>query len=134
MASIESIKTDVSKEVEGVWVNYGSGIKLLIARARNSKYQDVLRELIDPLKKGIREDSVKITDLEDVLLRVRARTILLGWKNIEAADGSEIVYSHEAAEKFFKDPELRDFYIFVVTVSESADRYKKELVEAAEKN
>lgn len=134
MASIESIKTDSTKEINGVWVDYSLGIRLKIARARNPQYQEVLRTLIEPLKKDIREEKTEIEDLAKVLLMVRARTILLDWENIEDKDNNVIQYSPAKAEEFFRDSELKDFYEFVVAVSENADQFKKDLVEDSEKN
>ena len=74
MANIESIKTDLQKEVEGVWVNF-VGIDLLIARARNSKYQEVLKKLVNPVRKDIREDKLEIEDFNKILDEVRAKTV-----------------------------------------------------------
>lgn len=134
MANINSIKTDLQKETDGVWMPYSLDIAVKVARARNSKYQEVLRARIDPLKKGIREESISMDELNELLLEVRAETILLDWKNIEDENDKAIPYSVEQAIKFFKDPELKDFYNFVVTISESSERYKKDLVKEAEKN
>ena len=67
-------------------------------------------------------------------MEVRAKTILLDWKNIEDANGNIIPYSSEKAAEFFKDPELKDFYDFVVAISENANQYKKDLIESSEKN
>jgi len=134
MANIESIKTDVKKEEGGVWVDFAEGIKLKIARARNPKYQELLRNLVEPKKKDIRGDKLTIEQLSDVLLEVRAHTVLLDWKNIEDNNGATIPYSPDKAMEFFRDPELKDFHTFVVAISENADQYKKDLVKDSEKN
>jgi len=134
MASIESIKTDTKKENEGVWADFAEGIELKIARARNSKYAELLRTLVGPVKKDIRNDKLSIKDFAAILLEVRAKTVLLDWRNIEDAEGKTVPYSPEKAMEYFKDPELKDFYNFVVAVSENADQYTKDLVEEAGKN
>ena len=133
MADINSIKTSVDKEENGVWVDFAEGIQLKIARARNPKYQEVLRNLIEPHKKDIRDDKLELEDIEVILLEIRAKTILLDWKNIEE-DGKAVPYSVAKAMEYFKDPELKDFYVFVVTISENADQYKKDLIKDSEKN
>lgn len=134
MANIESIKTDVKKEESGVWVDFAEGIELKIARARNPKYQELLRNLVEPKKKDIRDDKLTIEQLADVVLEVRAHTVLLDWKNIEDNDGVAIPYSPAKAMEFFRDPELKDFHTFVIAISENADQYKKDLVKDSEKN
>ncbi len=134
MANIERIKTDVSKEIDGVWVDFVLGIRLKIARARNSKYREVLRDLMEPVQKDVRNDTITLDALDSILIKARAKTILLDWENIETPGGDSIPYSSAQAEKFFSDPELKDFYEFVVTVSESADDFKKEFIDESVKN
>lgn len=134
MANIESIKTDLNKQANGVWVDFAEGIRLKIARAKNPKYIELLRDLVEPERKAIREDKLDIDNLADIVLEVRAKTILLDWENIEDNDGNSIPYSSEKAMEFFKNPELNDFYVFVVAVSENADQFKKDLVKDSEKN
>ena len=137
MANIEKIKTDLNKENEGVWVDFAEGIRLKIARARNPKYQELLRSLLEPKRKDIRDDNVKIEDFNEILLEVRAKTILLDWENIEEDTDlhkGSVPYSSEKAKEYFENPELRDFYQFVVLISENAEQYKKDLTKASEKN
>ena len=134
MANIERIKTSVDKEENGVWVDFAEGIQLKIARARNPKYQEFLRDLVEPKRVEIREDKISIDDFNDILLQVRAKTVLLDWKNIEDNEGKAISYSLEKALEFFRDPELKDFYQFVVAISENADQYKKGVIKNSEKN
>lgn len=130
---IERIKTDIKKEEEGVWIDFAEGIRLKIARARNIKYMEYLRDLVEPVRGDIRHDKLEAESFAEILLKVRAKTILLDWKNIEEA-GKPVLYSVEKAEEYFRNPELKDFYKFVVAVSENADQYKKDLIEDAEKN
>ncbi|KKN70971.1 hypothetical protein LCGC14_0425730 [marine sediment metagenome] len=134
MANIERIKTDEAKEIQGVWVDYILGIRLKVARARNPKYQEELRNLVDPKTKDAREDKLDIQVLANLLNTVRARTILLGWENIDDNDGKPIPFSVGQSEKFFADPELKDFCSFVVAISENADQYAKEVLEESAKN
>lgn len=134
MANIESIKTDLQKEDKGVWIDFESGIKLKIARARNSAYRELMRQLTEPHQQKIREGEMEIEVLEDLLKQVRAKTILLGWENIEDKTGMTILYSPEQALAFFNDPELRDFYTFVILTSENMENFKKKLIEDSEKN
>lgn len=134
MANIESIKTDLQKEDKGVWIDFELGIRLKIARSRNSAYRELMRQLTEPHLKDIREGGLKIEVLEDYLRQVRAKTVLLDWENIEDVHGAPIEYSSEQALVFFNDPELRDFYTFVVMASENMENFKKKLIKDAEKN
>lgn len=133
MADINDIKTDINKEVEGVWVDFSMGIRLKIARARNPKYTELLQALVAPVKIEVRDGKINQDELEDILKQVRAETILVGWENIEE-NGVEVPYSSERALEYFMNPELKDFYHFVVIVSENADQYKKKVIKDTEKN
>jgi len=132
--NIERIKTDVSKETDGTWVPFVLGIELKIARAGNPKYKECIRKLVEPVTKEIRNETATLEDFADILIKVRAKTILLDWKNLDDKDGNPIPYSSVKAEEFFRDPELQDFYKFVVATSESSADFKKALIEDAEKN
>ena len=134
MACIDRIKTDCTKEVNGVWVDFEVGIRLKIARARNSAYRELMSELIEPHRKDIRNDETDIEVLGDILREVRAKTILLDWENIEDEGGKEIKYSSKKALEFFKDPELSDFYTFIIIASENLENFKKDIVKESEKN
>jgi len=134
MANIERVKTDLQKEDKGVWIDFELGIRLKIARARNSAYRELMRQLTEPYLKDIREGELELNILEDLLRQVRAKTILLDWENIEDKNGDPIEYSSEQALAFFNDPELRDFYTFVVMASENMENFKKKLIKDAEKN
>ena len=133
MADINLVKTDLKKENEGVWTDFAAGIQLKIARARNPKYSELFRDLIEPHRKDIRNEKLEMEDFADILLQIRARTILLDWRNIEE-NGVSVPYSPEKAMVYFRDLELKDFYNFVIAVSENADQYKKDLIKDAEKN
>lgn len=134
MANIEKIKTDISKETDGAWVPFVLGIELKIARAGNPKYKECIRKLVVPVTDSIRDESLTKDEFVDILIKARAKTILLDWKNLDDKDGNPIPYSAAKAEEFFRDPELQDFYKFVVATSESSADFKKALIEDAEKN
>lgn len=134
MAKISAIKSDLQKEVEGVWQDFSMGIRLKIARARNPKYLEMLRVLMQPHRGDVRTDEMDAEIFQGILKEVRAKTILLDWENIEDDDGKPILYSSDQASAFFNDPELKDFYTFVTFGSENADLYRKGLIEDSVKN
>lgn len=133
MPGLKSIKTSASHELNGIWTNY-QGIKLLVARSGNLNYCEAMRNLVEPIKKEIREDKTTVEDFAELLIQARSKTVLLGWENLTDDDGKEIPYSSDKAAEFFRDPELHDFYKFVVAVSEDSGRYAKEANEESVKN
>ena len=133
MANINSVKTDVAKQNDGTWVDFLMGIRLKIARSRNPKYNELMRKLTENMRIDMREGKFDNTEFNNVLIKVRAETILLDWENIDE-DGKSVPYSIAKAIEYFSNPELNDLYTFVVAISESAEAYKKDLVEGSEKN
>lgn len=133
MANINSIKTDISKQNDGTWVDFIMGIRLKIARARNPKYSELMRKLTENMRLDLRENKFNSEEFNVMLAKVRAHTVLLDWENIEE-DGKPVPYSPEKALEYFLNPELNDFYVFVVQISESHEAYKKDLVKESEKN
>jgi len=133
MAHLNSIRTDPEKETKGVWTDFAEGIRIKVARAGNPEYRKLLRELTGPHLDKIRDGSVDPDLNLEILKKVRAATILLGWENLED-DNGEISYSPERALEFFKDETLRDFYLFVIIQSENIDLFRKEIVAESVKN
>jgi len=101
MANIDSVKTDIDKETNGVWVDFAAGIQLKIARSRNLKYQEEIRRLLEPAVGEMRNEIITTEAFAALLLRVRAKTVLLDWKNIEE-NGVTVPYSVEKAIKYIK--------------------------------
>jgi len=133
MTNINKIKTDISKQNDGTWVDFLMGIRFKIARARNPKYNEMMRKLTENMRLDMREGKFDTKEFNDMLIVVRAHTVLLDWENIDE-DDKPVPYSVEKAMEYFRNPELNDFYTFVVSISESAEAYKKDLVKDAEKN
>ena len=133
MADINKVKTDISKQNDGTWVDFLMGIRLKIARARNPKYNELMRKLTENMRLDLRENKFDNKEFNDMLIQVRAQTVLLDWENIDEDDKS-VPYSFEKAMEYFHNPELNDFYTFVVQISESHEAYKKDLVKESEKN
>lgn len=126
MADIGRVKTDTKKEVEGIWVDFAEGIRLLIARAGNYKYEQLLSSLTEPHLKKIRAGLYDQEKYDKLVKRARSETILLDWENIEE-DGQTVPYSPQKALEWFLDPELKDFYNFVVMKSQDVDSYRKDV-------
>lgn len=133
MANINRIKTDIEKQNEGTWIEFLMGIRLKIARSRNPRYNEMMRKLTENMRLDMRENKFNTDEFNEMLIQVRAHTVLLGWENIDE-DDKPVPYSPEKAMEYFRNPELNDFYTFVVQVSESHEAYKKEIVKDAEKN
>jgi hypothetical protein len=58
----------------------------------------------------------------------------MDWKNIDDGKGKDIPYSKEKALEFFENPELEDFFDFIVLVANQKENYRKKVNEESAKN
>lgn len=120
--------TDKNKEVNGVWFDLGDDTKVLVARARNTKYLAELRLRMKPYQNRIsRNDPSMEAIAEKILTQVVARTILLGWENLRDQDNNPIEYSIEKCEEILGNPKFKDFRDLIETLSEDMSSYKEEV-------
>lgn len=124
MATLGELAVDEKKEVEGIWVGYELGIKVLVAKAHNPRFIERLQKLMDLNRESINEGTASKDTYENILKQVQAETVLLGWKNITDKDGKEIPYTPEVALEIFKARKYKDFYLWIVGISEEVSRYR----------
>lgn len=134
MAKIGTLKTDLKKAKEGVWVDYAAGIRLKIASISNRAYRDAVEMILKPHMNRIRHNLMPAEERLDLLKPAIAQHILIGWDNIEDDNGQKIPYSAAKALEFFKDPTLEDFFSFVVSTAGESEAYRSVEVEEAKEN
>lgn len=124
-----SLKTDAARETEGVWVEFGDGAEVLVARAGNSRHEALARKLRKPHEVRFRNGNLP-PDLELALgIEAMAQTILLDWRGFEDDAGQPVPYSTEAARQ--KLAELRDFREAVSLIASDMELYRTERMEEA---
>lgn len=129
---LSSIKRDVNANENGVWVTGAYGdMDLLIAASNNKKYVKMLRREVKPYERALRNKTIDDAVFADIQNKCMAKHILLGWRNMQDDEGSEITYSYEKALEIIKDPENVDFRDLVIALSDEAEVFRKESVEAA---
>ena len=114
---------------DGVWVDMGEGLGLLIARSGNPKYNKIVRSLSKPYKRLISAGTLPDEKYEEMSTIAMAKAILLDWKGLEDAEGVAIEYSEGAVLKILNDPDYRDFKQLVADLSEEQETFKNQEVE-----
>lgn len=125
MGFLSKYKTDKTAEVEGVWIEVDVGVEWLIARLNNEKAREMRRRLEKPYRAMT---AVPDKVAEDIMRKVVANTVWLGWKGMTDEAGATIEYSAETAEKLLK--ELPDLLNDVITVSMARETFQTEATEA----
>lgn len=127
----KAFATDAALELEGVWKEIGGGAELLIARNNNSRYLKAMDREYKAHKHALSGDNEGAEKLaEDLLIRVLATTILLGWKNL-SWQGQPLEYSVQNAEMLLS---VKDFRKLVISLSEDLQNFQRAEDEAVEKN
>lgn len=112
--------TDQSKEEQGVWVDFGDGIRFRIRRLKSKASADVRNELNKPYLEQQRRGSLSQELQDQLLLKQIAYGIISDWEGVENADGQPIPYNRDNALQLMTDlPDLRD-EIFAVSLDREA--------------
>ncbi len=125
MVDFKKACTNPTLEKDGVWVELSeifTGIEVKVARLNNKKAQNMYKDRMKPYRKYEKQHvnmppHIK-EEIESVVHRVYAETILLDWKNIEE-DGKVVPYSIEKATEFLKNSDFFDQINFLCTEAET---------------
>jgi hypothetical protein len=129
---ISDFRMDSELETGGVWCDVGEGLRVLVARARNVKFREYVRQLMKPHLRKVRRGKIDPDLLEDINRKATAKTILLGWEDLQDDDGKDVPYSPEKAEEYLK--EFPDFAEIVMEFATDVDLYRERDREDAEGN
>jgi hypothetical protein len=124
---ITAFKTDLKKETGGVWLPGGAGLELLVARWNNSIFEEEIARLQEEMgARFVIAGSPDVEQNREIIRRAAAKTILLGWKNLEEEDGSPIEYSVEKAYQLMTD--MPEFYRLVVQLANNINNFRVDKV------
>ncbi len=124
MAKLGALRNDTKRENEGVWVDYESGIRFLVARMGNPAYSKRLEELGKPHLRAARSGSLTNEVALKITKRAMAETILLAWEGVEDDKGKAMAYTPELGLEIFNDEAYRDIYEFVRDEASERENYR----------
>lgn len=142
MSLYKQFKSDPALERAGVLIQYGfvqtpegepdssRPICFRIARAggANVAYQRRVEAKVKPYRRQIQTETIDPKVAENLMMEVFCETILLGWENVQDANGVDLPFSKENAVKLFTD--LPDLYKDLQEQANKAALFKAELLEA----
>ena len=129
---IDNYTTDSSKSNDGVWFDH-DGASFLVARYTKLAFINHLEVLKKPFAKRIAKGKFGIEDELPLIAKAMSEHILLDWKGVKTAEGKEIKYSKEIAEKFLSSPEAEEFRELISGFAENVDAFRSEAIEASGK-
>ena len=107
-------------ETEGSEFIY-RGNKLLVARAGNTKFKKLFRELLKPFKEEFDSGRMSEEQSNEIMIECISQTVLVGWEEITDVTGENHEYSHAKAKELLNDD--RDVYDSVIDFSDNIENY-----------
>jgi len=125
--------SDEAKEEEGVWADFGDGIRVKIRRFKSRLVQETQRKLHKPFADVVRRGPLPDHIAEDLMLKLMAQAVIADWEIPgDEEDDPPVPNTVEAKLQLLKElPEFRDE---ILSISFERDAYKVALDEEAEKN
>lgn len=102
-------ETDALMETGGIWIDYGSGIRFLVARSggANTKFAQVLEFKMRPYRRQLDNGSMDNDVANKILMEAFIESALLKWEGVTDREGNALDYSKDnAIELFTEMPDL----------------------------
>ena len=126
---LSEMQNNPEVETEGVWQNYGGGLRVKIARMSNPKYEEYLREQTKPHMRRLRSGNLENDVIEEITQKAMARYILLNWEGLKDENDQEIPYSEKKAFELLSDPKYKDFYRDISDMSQDRSLFRSQALE-----
>jgi hypothetical protein len=130
---LDNYVTDRDAELEGVWLQFPEGRKLLIRRAggANKRYQRVAQTAIKPYRRALDRGTLDPEDSDRVMREVYSKTIVADWDGIKDGEGHDVECTPSNIVAFFNAfPEIfADVMDYATELSTFAEQ---EITEAQE--
>lgn len=126
--------TDRSLEEEGVWVDYGDGLKVKVRRLNSKHSRETRRKLEKPYAAQFRNRDMPESLQEELLNKQVAKAIVVDWEGVENPDkeGEQLPCTEENVLRMIT--EFPDFRDDILTAAMERTTFEKEQRKAAEKN
>jgi hypothetical protein len=131
---LESYVTDSELEAtQGVWREYGSGIRIRILRAggSNKKYERIGSAILKPYQRQISRGTIDSDVTRTLLRELYAKAVVVDWIGVKDIKGNDVPCTSENVEGLFEAvPDLFDEVMTdATTIATFAD---EEVVSAVE--
>lgn len=128
------LKTDQTKEVEGVWVDLDPTTSVKVTYTDGKAYRRALQKKLKPYTNLLQAggmEAIPEGEQEQVAVSVLVDHVVLDWKGV-TDNGVEIPFSKEAAKKIFT--EVPAFRRMVENAASDISNFRQKEREADEKN
>ena len=129
--------TDKKSEEEGVVLNFGDGLKVIVKRAGsgNREFKKAIMALERKFKtigKGNLLSEEEEKEYNDGMIDALCKHVIVSWTGVIGQDGKEIPFSIANGVKVLTD--LPEFFLEVLEQARNAENFRNEEAEEAVKN
>lgn len=135
----KQFKMDAKKESEGIEIQYAPNADKTIPTFRvrrmgpaNTAWAKALERASRPYKRQLQLDTLDEATNRRISMQVMLETVLVGWSNVQDADGKELVYSMENAKMIFNA--LPELYLDICGQAANAALFHDDAQESDAKN
>jgi hypothetical protein len=135
----QQFKTNEGIEKSGLLLNYGENskgapINIRVARAggANRKFEKVADIKLKPYRRQIQQGLISNAAVEKLLVEIYAESVVIGWENVEDADGNPMAFSVENCVKLLTD--LPDLFKDIQDQAQRGAIFRDDIAEADIKN
>lgn len=139
MSLYSQFKTDAELEKSGIVLEYGTnskgspiGIRIARAGGANQAYTNLLEAKTKPHKRAIQNETIETPTVTRILHEVFARTVVLGWENVEDENGVAMDFNVDNCVRLFTD--LPDLFRDVQEQAQKSVLFRGEILEKDAKN
>lgn len=141
-ALYSAFATDRDVEKSGIFIQYGTverdgkevPVQIKIARAGggNARFDKVFEVKTKPYKRMIQTDTLPDSLNKQIMREVYAECVILGWENVQDADGEFIEFNQKNVIQVMTD--LPDLFTDIQVQANKAALFRKMIVEEDVKN
>lgn len=97
MGTYAQFKNDEKYERDGVTLDLGDAGKFKIARAggANKRFEKAFSKAMRPYRRRIETNTVTNDELQKEVVKVFAKTVILGWEGVTGKDGNDLPFTYE---------------------------------------
>lgn len=139
MSLRKKFKTDRKCETEGIWLDYGDGQKIKVARAgrTNQRFQQEAQRIFRKYRMQLKHGTLSEEVQQQVTYESYAKCIVLDWEGIRAEDLGEkgkktVEFNAENCVKLFRN--LPDLFDDIQTQAQDARNFLEDIREEDSKN
>lgn len=124
---LERYKTNEKLEEDGVWVDFGGGVRVKIVRVTSRRSRDVRRKLERQYAKKYRNQDIPPEVMETILVEQLAQAIVQDWEGVTDLEGRAMEFNQENARFIFR--KFKDFREDVTSASLMKETFLDEMRE-----